>query len=135
MTDCIFCKIIEGKIPSIKVFENEKIIAFLDISPVNPGHVLVMPKKHFKNIFDVPEDLLCETVKISKKIASSLIKAKLAQGINIGINNELAAGQLVMHLHVHVMPRLENDGFKHWQGKAYPKDQAEKIADEIRKAL
>ena len=132
--DCIFCKIIENKIPCTKIYENEKVLAFLDIAPVNFGHTLVMPKKHFETLMDVENDILCETTKVTKKISMAVMKAMKAQGINIGMNNYKAAGQLVPHFHVHIMPRFENDGLKlDWPTK---KDSdMGKTAEKIKKAL
>ena len=132
--NCIFCKIIAGKIPCIKVYENSQVLAFLDISPVNPGHTLVMPKKHSETIIDCDENSLCETMKAAKKLSSAVMKAVKADGINISINNYRAAGQLVPHLHVHIMPRFENDGLKlDWPAKKV--EGMDKIAASIRKAL
>ena len=133
--DCIFCKIIEGKIPCAKVYENDKIIAFLDISPVNPGHVLVMSKQHFERLEDLPDEILCELAKAIKKISKAVLKAVNAGSFNLGVNDGRAAGQLVPHAHFHIMPRFEGDGLKHWPGKSYEEGEAEKIAENIRKNI
>ena len=134
MESCIFCKIIKGKIPCTKIYEDKNVLAFLDISPVNKGHALVMPKKHFDTLMDVPDDLLCEAMKIVKKLSKAVMKAVKADGINISINNYKAAGQLVPHLHVHIIPRFKDDSLKlDWPTK---KDsEMEKTAEQIRKAL
>jgi histidine triad (HIT) family protein len=134
MESCIFCKIIKGEIPCTKVYEDDKVLAFLDISPVNKGHTLVIPKKHYETLMDVPDDLLCETMKIIKKLSKAVMKTVKADGINISINNYKAAGQLVLHLHVHIMPRFSNDGLKlDWPTKKIA--DMDKTADSIRKAL
>ena len=105
MENCIFCKIANGEIPSNKVFENDKVFAFLDISPATKGHTLVIPKKHYENIFDIPEELLKEIIKVSQKIAK-LLKEKLgAEGINLLNSNNKTAQQDVFHYHMHVIPR------------------------------
>ena len=134
METCLFCKIVRGEIPCTKVYENEKALAFLDISPVNKGHTLVLPKKHFETIVDIDDQSLCELIKAVKKLSNAVMKAVKADGINIGINNYRAAGQLVPHLHVHIMPRFENDGLKlDWPAKKFP--DMDKIAEKIKKAL
>ncbi|MDE6182182.1 MAG: HIT family protein [Eubacteriales bacterium] len=107
--DCIFCKILNGDIPSRKVFENERFIAILDAFPANEGHTLVIPKKHFENIFEIDEETISEAYKIAKNIAEK-IKANMGiENINILQNNGATAGQSVNHFHIHVIPRIEND--------------------------
>ena len=135
MNDCVFCKIIQGDIPADKVYENDKIIAFLDIQPINKGHTLIVPKKHFADFLDTPEDVLCEMMTSAKKIAAAAVKAVDADGFNIGINTKPAAGQIVMHMHLHVMPRFNNDGLKHWPGKTLTKEEFTKIRDQIARFL
>ncbi len=106
---CIFCKILNGDIPSNKVFENDNFIAILDAFPANEGHTLVIPKKHFENIFEIDEEILKEGYAIAKRIASSIKKSLNIENINILQNNGVLAGQTVNHFHIHVIPRLEND--------------------------
>jgi histidine triad (HIT) family protein len=109
MTECIFCKIIGGEIPSKKVYENEKVLAFLDINPKTQGHTIVVPKKHYINILDVPDSEI-KPLFISVKKVAGILKEKLsADGFNIIQNNFSAAGQDVMHCHIHIIPRKEND--------------------------
>jgi histidine triad (HIT) family protein len=130
--DCIFCKIIKGEIPSAKVYEDEKSLAFLDITPINFGHTLVVPKEHYLNIYDIPAETFAHLAKIAQKVAIAL-KSLKNDGVNIGMNNELAAGQLVPHAHIHVMPRLVNDGFEMWHSKkSYQGDEMSKIAESIK---
>ena len=131
MNDCIFCKIIQGKIPADKVYENDKIMAFLDIQPISKGHTLIVPKKHYTDLLDTPDDVLCEMMTSAKKIAEAAVKAVGADGFNIGVNTKPAAGQIVMHMHLHVMPRFKNDGLKHWPGKTIAKEEFAKIRDQI----
>jgi len=135
MEECIFCKIVNGEIPCSKVYENDKVIAFLDIAPVNKGHTLVVPKEHSKDIMDTSADTLAEIMKVVKKVAKSVMKVTGAEGFNLGVNNGKVAGQLVMHLHFHIMPRFEEDGFKLWEGKKYEGKEAEEIAEKIRSLL
>lgn len=117
MNDCLFCKIIAQEIPSHQVYEDNNWLAFLDINPVNLGHVLLLPKQHHRNLLDLPENLLREVGPLIQKIALAVKKATQANGINIGWNNESSAGQIIFHSHIHIIPRFEGDGFIHWQGQ------------------
>ena len=107
--NCIFWKILNGEIPSNKVFENDNFIAILDAFPANEGHTLVIPTKHYENIFEIDEDTLKEGYAIAKKIATSIKKALNVKDINILQNNGTLAGQTVNHFHIHIIPRKEND--------------------------
>ncbi len=133
--ECLFCKIINGEIPCTKIYEDEKSFAFLDITPINPGHVLLAPKEHFSNIYDTPEDLLEHLIKIAKKICLALKTLDKNSGANVTINNEKVAGQVVFHLHIHIMPRLEGDGYEHWRGNVSSLEERQKIAQKIISAL
>ena len=135
MEDCLFCKIIKGEIPCNKIYENDKVFAFLDIAPVNKGHALVIPKEHHKDLLDMPDDILAEVAIISKKVAKAVIEATNADGFNIGKNNGKAAGQVIFHSHMHIIPRFENDGFKHWPQGKYEEGEAEKILESIKEKL
>lgn len=127
-TDCIFCKIIEGGLPSYKVYEDNSVVAFLDIFPIHPGHVLVVPKKHSVDIFDTPGEELHRVMDVAKKLAPAVMKAMKADAINIGMNNKPAAGQVVMHIHVHIIPRFRDDGLKTWPQKPYNNDKEKEMA-------
>ena len=131
MKDCIFCKIIKGEIPSSKVYENDKVFAFLDIGPIAKGHTLVIPKAHSNNIFDIPEEDLCELMKAVKMLSGVVKKATGAGGIVIGMNNEKVAGQEVPHAHIHIIPRKEGDGLKHWQNGKYDEGEMEEYHKKI----
>jgi histidine triad (HIT) family protein len=131
MTECIFCKIINGEISAARIYEDEHTYAFLDINPTNPGHTLVVPKKHFRNIFDTPEDTLARIMSTAKKIAPAIKSGTEADAINLIMNNERAAGQLVYHTHLHVIPRFEDDGFRHWKGTPYKEGEIDKVAEKI----
>ena len=135
MEECIFCKIAKGNIPCDKVFENEIVMAFLDISPVNIGHTLIIPKKHFENIQSIPEDYLCEIAKAIKKIAPVVIRVVKAPSFNIGLNNGKEAGQIVPHLHFHIIPRYADDNFQNWPSKKYREGESRKVAEKIRKNI
>lgn len=108
MEDCIFCKIIGGEIPSKKVYEDDKYIAFLDIRPFSMGHVLVLPKAHHSNIHEIPDELLSNMMPIVKKIAKKIEKELHPKGIVINQNNGESAGQSVMHFHIHIKPIYED---------------------------
>jgi histidine triad (HIT) family protein len=129
---CIFCKIIAGEIPSYKVYEDEFTLAFLDINPVNPGHTLVIPKKHFANIDEADEETLSLVIKTVKKVGESLKKNLAAPGYNVQENNDPAAGQIVPHLHFHVVPRILDDGLGLWPQKKYKENEAEEILNKIK---
>ncbi|PIU21394.1 MAG: hypothetical protein COT15_02665 [Candidatus Diapherotrites archaeon CG08_land_8_20_14_0_20_34_12] len=132
MEDCIFCKIVEGKIPSEKVFENPKILAFLDINPINKGHVLVIPKKHSENIFDIAEEDLKEVMLAAKKISNAVKKATKCTGINMMQGNGKSASQVIMHFHMHIIPRFDNDNLSfHWETKKYAENEMEEFKENI----
>lgn len=108
MDNCIFCKISKGEIPCHKVYEDDKILAFLDISQTTKGHTLVITKEHFDNFLFVPKDLLSQAISVAQKIAQASVASLSAKGVNILINTNEAAGQTVMHFHIHVIPRYDN---------------------------
>lgn len=113
MCDCVFCKIIKGEIPSYKIYEDEKVYAFLDIAKDAFGHTLVIPKKHCVNIFDVSEEDYCAVMKSVKKI-SEHYKSLGYTGVNIMNASGLDAQQSVFHLHYHIFPRKKDDGLNTW---------------------
>ena len=131
--DCLFCSIREGKFPTNKVYEDDEFFAILDIKPVNPGHVLIMPKEHYRNFLDLPQELTRRYGEVAQKIGRAVQEACKADGINITCNNESAAGQLIFHTHVHIIPRFNNDNLMHWDHNLY-KDEREmpEIATKIR---
>ena len=135
MTDCIFCKIIKGEIPSQKVYEDETVYAFLDIAPINKGHTLVIPKEHHEKFMETDDAVLADVVQKVKKIAKAVKDAVQADGINIGVNNDKAAGQLVFHTHFHIIPRFNNDGLKTWPNKEYKEGEMKDYKEKIRKEL
>lgn len=105
--DCIFCKIAEGTIPALKVYEDQKVMAFLDINPRAKGHCLVIPKKHYSDLSELSDEQSSELFSVARSIASDAMEKLGASGFNIFINNGKAAGQIIPHLHVHIMPRYE----------------------------
>ncbi|MDL2212246.1 HIT family protein [Erysipelotrichaceae bacterium OttesenSCG-928-M19] len=110
MEDCIFCKIINNEIPSYKIYEDDDVLAFLDISQVTKGHTLVIPKKHAKNLYEIASEDLIKVHQVVQELTCELTEKFNAQGVNIINNNHEAAGQTVFHYHVHIIPRYdEND--------------------------
>jgi histidine triad (HIT) family protein len=109
--DCIFCKIIRGEIPSEKILESENFIVIKDINPKVSGHSLVISKKHFKTFLDMPNLLFGEFLETAKKAVLKLIDGEKAQGFNLVMNNYEVAGQLVPHIHLHILPRKKDDNF------------------------
>jgi len=138
--DCLFCSIIDGKSPAAKVYEDEHVYAFLDISQVTEGHTLVVPKAHVQDIYEMPEEVASNLFSPVPKIASAIKKAYKASGINILNNNEIAAGQSVFHIHLHLLPRYGiDDGFDvKWitRNNQFTAEElqniAKKISDEIK---
>ena len=134
--DCIFCRMVAGQIPVTKVYEDEIVLAFLDIGPISDGHTLVIPKQHFERLHDCPPDLLGEVASRLGRIAGAVVAAMNADGYNLLCNNGRAAGQLIEHLHFHIVPRNVGDGvFDRWPSYGYPHGKIERIADKIRENL
>lgn len=139
MDNCIFCKIASGDIPSVRVFENDDIVVFLDISQVTKGHTLIIPKKHANDVFELSETDITSIYRYVPKIAKAITETFHAKGINIINNNGEAAGQTVFHYHIHLIPRYgEEDGFRaiftnHMD--KYSKEDLEIISDRIKKNL
>jgi histidine triad (HIT) family protein len=139
MTSCIFCKIINGEIPSSKIYEDEHVFAFLDISQTTKGHTLIIPKKHVENIFQIDEETMSHVYQVAPKIAKALTKELGASGMNIVNNNGEIAGQTVFHYHVHLVPRYsKDDGLKILYSnnmELYSKDDLKNMALQISKQL
>ena len=107
--NCIFCKILAGEIPSTAVYEDDDFKAILDVNPAARGHVIILPKNHAANIYELPDEDASKIMVVAKKIATAIEKAYHCDGVNILQNNGEAAGQTVFHLHVHVIPRFKGD--------------------------
>ena len=135
MDNCIFCKIINGEIPSYTIYEDAHSYAFLDIFPVNTGHVLVIPKTHSKDFLDMEDDDLKNVIIATKKVAKAVMNATHADGFNVGMNNAPAAGQVVFHAHFHIMPRFRDDGYSLWKGKQHTKEEMEAVHASILREL
>ena len=134
--NCIFCKIVDGRIPSTTVYEDNLFKAILDIAPANKGHVIIIPKNHCANIFEVDEETASKGLIVASKIATAMKDILNCDGINIVQNNGEAAGQTVFHLHIHVIPRYHKDGIDfQWEKVAYEVDEAAKLASQITAAI
>lgn len=133
---CPFCEIINGNIPAKKVYEDDSSLAFLDINPRNPGHTLVVPKKHYATILDITEKDAGELFRAVKAVAAAVQAGTKAQGISISQSNGAAAGQLVPHLHFHVIPRFLREGPLALEGilpvKKMPEESLDKIAESVK---
>lgn len=113
MSECIFCKIIDGSIPSAKIYEDEYVYAFMDIMPLTKGHTLIIPKNHKENVYDLSEEEASNLFKVVPKIASALKESFGPVGMNLLNNNGAPAGQSVFHFHLHFIPRYDQtDGFR-----------------------
>lgn len=110
MPDCIFCQIANGEQEAFKLIENEHAVAFLDINPLTDGHTVVIPKKHYERLVDIPSNELAELFKVVKTVNQALTSTLDAAGSNIGINDGKQAGQAIPHLHAHIIPRYQGDG-------------------------
>jgi histidine triad (HIT) family protein len=110
--ECVFCKIAKGEIKSNLVYEDDNFIGFLDVNPKAEGHTLIVPKQHFRTILDMPSSLGIEMIDAVKEVSLNLIKKGKADGFNLIINNGEVAGQVVHHVHIHIIPRKKNDGFR-----------------------
>ncbi len=135
MKDCLFCKITKGEIPSTKIYEDENSFAFLDTTPVNPGHTLLVPKKHSRNLFDTNDETLQQLAPTLKKLSIAIKEGTKADGINIHINNEPASGQVIFHTHMHIIPRFADDNLKLWSGKKYNEGEMEEVVGKIKQQL
>ena len=135
MRDCIFCRIAAGRAPAEKVLETPTVLAFLDLAPVNYGHTLVIPKEHYQNLLDLPDELWTEMGRVSRRVAQVLRQTLFAQGINVGMNNFEAAGQVVFHAHLHVIPRYFTDGLRLFPQEDYKPGDLEKVGAQLRQAL
>ncbi len=131
MSACIFCQIIRKEAPVNRVYEDEQVVAFLSHRPVNVGHTLVVPKKHYVNIYEISEDEAAYLFRIVKRVASAVRDAVGAEGVRIVQNNGEAAGQVVFHLHVHIIPMKPHNQFSH--DGAFRDPTSQRSADALEK--
>ena len=134
---CVFCRIVKGEIPAHKVYEDEHVVAFLDIYPINPGHTLIVPKEHYERLEDVPPEVLAAMMRAAARLAPAVLRATGAEGYNLVVNVGRAAGQEIMHVHLHLIPRRSGDGCKIMAcQRSKPSDEElAKVAEAIRREL
>jgi len=133
MSDCVFCKIVSGQIPSEVLFENEQVVTILDINPIHYGHALVIPRKHFRDFLEVTPDFFPSILDAARVVSSALVEGLHLEGFNLFSNNGVAAGQSVFHFHLHITPRYENDNIRFVLNlKKYETGKMKQYADLIR---
>jgi histidine triad (HIT) family protein len=139
MADCVFCAILEGRAPGSVIYEDEDAVVFLDLFPVHPGHALVVPRRHVEDLDSCPGELAGRLFEVSARVAPAIVRATDAAGFNVWTANGEAAGQEVFHLHLHVLPRYEDDTFGLRFPKGYPQEAEraalDAMADRIRSTL
>ena len=134
--DCIFCKIVAGDVPAVKVLEDDNSLAFMDIGPLAEGHVLLIPKDHVETLDAMSTQIAVAYLKHLPSLVKAVRSATGCQGVNVLQNNGRAAHQLVMHVHFHIIPRNPGDEFHfNWPARRYPQGRAEQLAEAIRKNL
>jgi histidine triad (HIT) family protein len=135
-SDCVFCKIVAGQIPSTRIHETENLIAFLDIAPLAKGHALLIPKRHFEQIAEMSPELAGEIGAMLPRMTAAVISAATADGCNILQNNGRLAGQVVPHVHFHIIPRCADDGLGYrWNTTSYAVGEAGEMAEKLRGLL
>ncbi len=134
--NCLFCKIIAGQIPSAKVYEDDKVFAFMNLQQKNPGHTLVIPKEHHRNLYDISEEVAAEVARVTVRLAKAIKAAFQPDGLNALQNSEPAAMQSVFHYHLHLIPRYEGDDlFAIWRSPAATPEELNTNAAKIRAEL
>lgn len=136
MSECVFCRIAQGQLPAQRVFENDHCLAFLDIAPLAEGHLLVIPRRHYHCLHDVPPDEAAEIARALPRLGRALLAVTGAAGYNLLQNNGRVAGQVVEHVHFHLIPRQEGDGLGYrWPAGKYPPGRAEQLHQRFRDVL
>ncbi len=133
--ETVFDKIIRRELPAEIVYEDDDTLAFLDINPNNMGHTLVIPKIPSRNMLDISPDSWTSLMRTLQRIAPAIMRAVGAEGLNIMMNNEPVAGQIVMHTHIHLIPRFSDDGYTHWPGHPYREGEMHAVGEKIRSML
>ncbi len=131
-TNCIFCKIANGEIPSKTLYEDDNFRIILDLGPATKGHALILPKEHYANLFELPEETAGEAMKVAKKMADKMMKRLGCEGLNVVQNNGEMAGQTVFHFHMHLIPRYRTDGQSiGWKPQEVSQEELGKIYEQI----
>jgi histidine triad (HIT) family protein len=125
MKDCAFCKIIRGELAADKIYENEDILAFLDIAPINKAHILIIPKEHHPSISSVPEKIQMQILNTAGNLGKAIVRSCDYDGYNLHLSQGQCAGQAVQHAHMHLIPRIGTDGF-HWNWRSLKYEEGEK---------
>lgn len=135
--NCIFCKIVSNEIPSVKVYEDDRVFAFMDINPLNDGHILIIPKTHAATIYEITEADFLAVTSATHKLAAAVKKALNPDGINLMQLNERAANQVVPHLHIHIVPRWSGDGLTicKWELAAGDIEKVKAVAEQIQSEI
>ncbi len=133
MADCVICQIVEGKVPSKKIYEDDEIVAFLDVNGATPGHTFVVPKQHYPIFEQVPDPLVAKLFTLSNKISTALFETLQVQGTNIFVTNGVSAGQSVAHFVINVIPRKEGDGVNlQWQPRQLSEEEMSTVELKIK---
>lgn len=136
MEKCIFCKIAAGEIPSATLYEDEEFRVILDLGPAAKGHALILPKAHYANLYEIPEETAAKAMKLAKKMAEAMTKALNCDGFNLVQNNGEVAGQTVFHFHMHLIPRYKGDGAGiTWTQGQLTDDVRDEIVEKVHAAL
>ncbi|MBR6329923.1 MAG: HIT domain-containing protein [Lachnospiraceae bacterium] len=131
--DCIFCKLANGVFPTNKIYEDEDFAVILDLGPAAKGHALILPKEHYANIYEIPEELLAKAAKLAKRMAAHMTEKLSCDGFNIVQNNGEVAGQTVFHFHIHLIPRYKNDNQKiGWKPGKPSEEELARLGEELK---
>ena len=132
MDECIFCRIVAGQVPAATLIETDKVMSFMDVAPVNPGHSLVVPKRHVESLADLTQEELHVCIFAVQRVARVVLQATGAPGFNVLQNNHRCSGQVVPHVHFHIIPRRPDDGFKFaWRQGRYAKGEMQELQRKI----
>jgi Diadenosine tetraphosphate (Ap4A) hydrolase and other HIT family hydrolases len=133
--DCVFCKIVRGEEPAYIVYEDEYVVAILDKYPVNKGHTLVMPKRHYRDITEIPDEELCRVIKITKAVTIAVMRALKVPGVRVVQNNGAEAGQVIFHIHFHVIPVTGHISGRHYLTDEEGREVSSVLSREIKEVL
>jgi histidine triad (HIT) family protein len=133
--DCVFCKIVRGEEPAYIVYEDEYVVAILDKYPINKGHTLVMPKRHYRDITEIPDEELCRVIKITKAVTIAVMRALKVPGVRVVQNNGAEAGQVIFHVHFHVIPMTGHISGRHYLTDEEGREVSSALSREIKEVL
>jgi histidine triad (HIT) family protein len=136
MADCVFCKIIAGQVPAAMLLETDRAVSFLDINPVNPGHALIVPRRHVTSLLELNQDELHVAIYLAQRVAAAVTEQTGSPAFNLLQNNGRCAGQLIEHVHFHIIPRNPSDGFSFgWRHLQYGEGELQALQEAIRERL